>query len=105
MNSMKIKKFKKGDQVLVTAGKDKGKTGEVIRVINKRNAVVVKGANLYKRHRKATQNSQGGIITLERPLPTAKLMLVEEGKPVRAGFKRDKKGTVTRISKKTGKKL
>ena len=102
---MKIKKFKKGDQVIVTAGKDKGYSGEIVRVLNKKDAVVVKGANLYKRHRKPTQNTAGGVISLERPLSTAKIMLVEAGKPVRVGFKRDKKGSVERVSKKSGKKI
>jgi large subunit ribosomal protein L24 len=100
-----MKKFKKGDQVLVTAGKDKGKTGEILRVLSEKNAVIVKGANLYKKHRKATQNTPGGIISLERPLATAKVMLVEAGKPVRVGLRRDKTGKVERISKKTGKTL
>jgi len=101
----KIKKFRKGDQVIVTSGKDKGKTGEIIKVLSKKDAVVVKGANIYKRHRKATQNTPGGILSLERPLATAKVTLVESGKPVRAGFKRGKKGPSERISKKTGKKI
>lgn len=100
-----MNKFKKGDQVIVTAGKDKGKTGEILRVNKEDNTVVVKGANLYKRHRKATQNNAGGILSIERALATAKVMLVEGGKPVRVGFKRDAKGVVVRISKKTGKEL
>lgn len=100
-----MKKFKKGDQVLVTSGKDKGKTGEILRVIPGKDTVVVKGANLYKRHRKATQNTPGGIISLERPLSTAKIMVVEAGKPVRVGLKRDKKEGTVRVSKKTGKTL
>lgn len=97
-----MKKFKKGDQVLVTAGKDKGKTGEIIQILTKRDRVIVKGANLYKRHRKATQNSEGGIFAIERPLPTASISLIEGGKPVRVGLKRDKTG-LKRVSKKTGK--
>jgi len=99
-----MKKFKVGDQVLVTAGKDKGKSGEIVKVFNKDSRVLVKGINLYKRHRKPQNNQPGGIIDLERPLPTASIMLVEGGKPVRVGLKRAKDG-VTRISKSTGKKL
>jgi len=97
-----MKKFKVGDQVLVTAGKDKGRTGEISRILTKKDRVVVKGINLYKRHRKATQNSEGGIISLERPLPTASIALIEGGKPIRVGLKRDKTG-LKRVSKKTGK--
>lgn len=99
-----MKKFKLGDQVLVTAGKDKGKTGEITKILNKQDRVVVKGANIYKRHRKPTQNQAGGIIELERPLPTASVMLVEAGKPVRVGLKRTK-NKLTRVSKKTGKTI
>lgn len=100
----KIKKFKLGDQVLVTAGKDKGKSGEITRLLHSRDRVVVKGVNLYKRHRKPSGQSEGGIIELERPLPTAAIMLVEVGKPVRVGLKRTAKG-ITRVSKKSGKVL
>lgn len=89
---------------MVVAGKDKGKTGEIVRVLSDRDAVIVKGANLYKKHRKPTQDTPGGIISLERALSTAKIMLVEAGKPVRVGLKRQS-GSVTRVSKKTGKTI
>lgn len=99
-----MKKFKLGDQVLVTGGKDKGKSGEIVKVINAKSRVVVKGVNLYKRHRKSSGKESGGIVELERPLPTASIMLVEGGHPVRVGLKRTKAGIV-RLSKKTGKVL
>lgn len=99
-----MKKFKMGDQVLVTGGKDKGKSGEIIRIINSKDRVVVKGVNMYKKHRKATNDSQGGIMELERSLPTASIMLVEDGHPIRVGLKRTAKGVV-RVSKKTGKQI
>ncbi len=100
-----MKKFKKGDQVLVTGGKDKGKTGEIMQVFTKQDTVLVKGVNLYKRHRKATQNTPGGILSLERALPTAKIMLVEAGQGVRVGLKHSKDGKLERVSKKTGKTI
>ena len=75
-----MKKFKKGDNVLITSGKDKGKTGEIIRIIPKHDTVVVKGLNLYKRHVKPTQNTSGGIVSKERPLPTAKISKIEAKK-------------------------
>ena len=78
-----MKKFKKRDLVLVTAGKDKGKTGEIIRVFPKKDAVIVKGANMYKKHVKPTQNTEGGMVAKERPLSTGKISHVEGGKPVR----------------------
>ena len=71
-----MKKFKKGDSVRITSGKDKGKTGEIIRILPKKDSVIVKGLNLYKRHVKPTQNASGGIVTKERPLPTAKIAKV-----------------------------
>ncbi len=80
---MNMKKFKKGDTVLVTAGKDKGKTGEIMRVFPKKDSVIVAGANLYKKHVKPTQNTQGGVVSRERALSTGKISHVQDGKPVR----------------------
>jgi large subunit ribosomal protein L24 len=97
-----MKKFKKGDIVLVTGGKDKGKTGEITRVFPKKDTVIVKGANMYKKHVKPTQNTEGGMVAKERPLSTGKIMLTVEGKPVRVGLKLVKGKSSVRINKKTG---
>ncbi|PIS17845.1 50S ribosomal protein L24 [Candidatus Collierbacteria bacterium CG17_big_fil_post_rev_8_21_14_2_50_45_7] len=78
-----MKKFKKGDIVLVTAGKDKGKIGEITKVLPKSDAVVVKGANMYKKHVKPTQNTEGGMVSRERPLSTGKISHVQDGKQLR----------------------
>jgi large subunit ribosomal protein L24 len=78
-----MKKFKKGDVVLVTAGKDKGKTGEILKVLTKKDAVIVKGANMYKKHVKPTRDTQGGMVARERALSTGKVSHVENGKRVR----------------------
>lgn len=78
-----MKKFKKGDVVLVTGGKDKGKSGEILKVFPKKDSVIVKGANMYKKHVKPTQNTQGGMVSRERPLSTGKISHVENGKQVR----------------------
>lgn len=78
-----MKKFKKGDVVLVTGGKDKGKSGEIMRVFPKKDTVIVKGANMYKKHVKPTQNTQGGMVSKERPLSTGKISHVANGKQVR----------------------
>lgn len=99
-----MKKFKKGDIVLVTSGKDKGKTGEIMAVLPKKDAVIVKGANLYKKHVKPTQNTQGGVVSKERALSTGKIMLTVAGKPVRVGLKVEKSGLV-RINKSNGEKI
>ncbi len=99
-----MKKFKKGDVVLVTGGKDKGKSGEIMAVFPKRDSVIVKGANMYKKHVKPTQNTEGGMVSRERPLSTGKIMLTVAGKPVRVGLKVEKSGVV-RINKSTGGKI
>jgi large subunit ribosomal protein L24 len=78
-----MKKFKKGDMVLVTAGKDKGKSGKIMKVFPKKDAVIVEGANLYKKHVKPTQNTQGGMVSRERALSTGKISHVQDGKQVR----------------------
>lgn len=78
-----MKKFKKGDVVLVTAGKDKGKTGEIMQIFPKKDSVIVKGANLYKKHVKPTANTEGGIVSRERPLSTGKISHVQDGEQVR----------------------
>ncbi len=78
-----MKKFKKGDVVLVTGGKDKGKSGEILKVFPKKDTVIVKGANMYKKHVKPTGKLSGGIVSRERPLSTGKISHVENGKQVR----------------------
>lgn len=80
---MNMKKFKKGDVVLVTAGKDKGKSGKILKVFPKKDSVIVEGANMYKKHVKPTQNTQGGMVSKERALSTGKISHVKDGKPVR----------------------
>lgn len=99
----RMKKFKLGDQVIVTGGKDKGRTGEISRLLPP-DRVVIKGINLYKRHLKPRGQEPGGIKEQERPLPTANIMHVEDGKPIRVGLKRSAKLS-TRVSKKTGKTI
>lgn len=100
-----MKKFKVGDKVLVTSGKDKGKKSEITKILHQEDRVVVKGINIYKKHVKPTDNKPGGIMEIERPLPTSKIMVLgEDGKPTRVGFKSTKAGKY-RVSKKTGKKI
>lgn len=96
-------KFKVGDKVLVTGGKDKGIKSEIIRVIPKTGRVVVKGANQYTKHVKPIQGKAGEKVRLERPLPTAKIaVLNDKGIQDRIAFSVAKDGTKTRIFKKTG---
>lgn len=94
-------KFKTGDEVLVMAGKDKGKKGKVQKVLENEDKLIVSGVNLYKRHKKATRNQKSGIFEVTRPITTAKLQIVcpKCGKPTRVGFQQNGK-TKERICKK-----
>jgi large subunit ribosomal protein L24 len=103
-------KIKKGDDVVVVAGKNKGATGKVILVDPKRERVVVEGVNLVKRHSKETSQGprgakDGGIVTKEGPIHVSNVMLAEGGKPVRVGYRFDDDGTKVRISRRSGKDI
>jgi large subunit ribosomal protein L24 len=96
-------RIRKGDTVVVITGRDKGKTGEVIRVLPKENRAVVRGVNLVKRHQKQTARAQGGIVTKELPIHLSNIALTDEnGKPTRVGFKRNEDGVKVRFAKRTG---
>ena len=82
-------KFKKGDEIIVTIGKDKGKKGKIEKVFPKSQKVLVTGINLYKKHLKPQgQGKPGGIIDITKPLDTAKIALIclRCGKPTRVGY-------------------
>jgi large subunit ribosomal protein L24 len=97
-------KFKVNDQVLVTAGKDKGKQGKIVKVMPDRDAVVVEGANKYVKHIKPMGEREGQRVSVERPLPTAKIAIInDKGQPDRIGYQVSKSGVKTRVFKKTGK--
>lgn len=95
-------KLIKGDKVKVLLGKDKGREGEIVRVIPKNNEVIVKGLNLFKKHIKPTQNQKGSIIEKERPLLVSKVALVCQSckKITRVGLQIDAEGNKYRICKK-----
>ena len=98
-------KLKKGDNVVVLAGKDKGKKGEITRVLSKDNKAVVGGVNVAIRHTKQTQSSQGGRIAKELPIELSNLALVDgNGKPTRVGFRIDGDKKV-RFAKTTGEAI
>ncbi len=82
-------KIRKGDKVVVIAGKDKGKQGEVTRVIPSENRAVVGGINTAKRHTRQTATQEGGIINKDMPIQISNLALRDpkDGKPTRVGFK------------------
>jgi len=100
---MAASKIKKGDRVVVLCGKDKGRTGEVVRAMPKEGKVIVSGVNVHARHRKPTQQSpQGGIERKEAPLHISKVAIATaDGKPSRVRFEvRD--GKKVRVAAKTG---
>ncbi|NOZ42499.1 MAG: 50S ribosomal protein L24 [Alphaproteobacteria bacterium] len=97
-------KIRKGDQVIVLTGKDKGKTGEITRMIPATGRAVVHGINLVKRHTRQTQTEEGGIKTKEAPIHISNLALIDQksGKATRVGYKFDKDGTRIRFAKSSG---
>ena len=95
-------KLKKGDKVVVLAGKDKGKQGEISAVFPKDNKAVVDGINVAIRHQRQTQNSQGGRIPKAMPIDLSNLALLDKnGKATRVGF-REEDGKKVRFAKTTG---
>lgn len=97
-------KIKKGDSVVVLTGKDKGKTGEVLRVLPKANRAVVQGVNVAKRHVKPSATSQGGIQDREMSVDLSNLGVADpkDGKPTRVGFKKLEDGRKVRVAKRSG---
>ena len=95
-------KILKGDKVRIEIGKDKGREGQVIRSLPKKNEIVIKGLNLFKKHVKATQNQKGGIVEKERPISVCKVALIcpQCQKITRVGYQIDKTGEKYRICKK-----
>ena len=99
-----MQKIKKGDKVVVLAGKDKGRTGEVLRVMPKDDEALVRGVNVVVRHQRQTQSQEGGLIRKEAPIHLSNIAVADpkDGKtPTRVGFEvRD--GKKVRIAKRSG---
>jgi large subunit ribosomal protein L24 len=105
-------KIKKGDHVLVMAGKDKGATGVVIAAYPTRSKVVVEGVNMVKKNKKVTNPggrnaNEGGIVTQEAPIHVSNVQLVdpETKKPARVGYKINEDGTKVRVLRPSGKEI
>jgi len=102
-------KIKKGDTVVVIAGRDKGQEGKVIAAYPRQEKVLVEGVNRIKKHTKirTTQRGakSGGIVTQEAPIHISKIAYLEDGRPTRVGYKIDENGSKVRISRRTGKEL
>ncbi len=102
---MAAAKIKKGDNVVVLSGKDKGRTGTVLQVLPKDGKVVVEGVNVATRHRKPTQqNPQGGIERNPAPMAISKVAVAVDGKPTRVRFE-EKDGKKVRVAVKTGETI
>ena len=101
---VKKMRIKKGDQVMVITGKDKGKTGEVLRLIPKDNRALVQGVNMVKRHTRPTQASAGGILEKETFIQVSNLSQIDpkDNKPTRTGVKVLKDGRKVRFAKRSG---
>ncbi|MEQ1648353.1 MAG: 50S ribosomal protein L24 [Hyphomicrobiaceae bacterium] len=97
-------KIKKGDTVIVLAGRDKGKRGEVITVIPKEDRAIVRGVNMVRKHQKQTQTEQGGIISKEATIHLSNVALADpkDGKATRVGFKTLADGSKVRIARRSG---
>ena len=100
-------KIKKGDKVVVTTGRDKGKEGEVLRVLREDERVLVQGVNMVKRHTAPSQMSPGGIVEKEAPLHISNVAHIDpkSSKPTRTGYKIDKDGRKIRIAKRSGEAI
>ncbi len=96
-------KIKKGDQVVILSGEDKGKTGEVVKAMPKESKVVVQGINLVKRHQKPSQTTPGGIVTKEAPIDVSNVAIVDPktGKATKVGYK-EIDGKKVRVARKSG---
>ena len=100
-------KIKKGDKVVVLAGKDRGRSGEVLRVMPKESRAIVSGVNTIRKHQKQTQNQEAGIVTREAPIHLSNLAVADpkDGKATRVGFTVKEDGTKVRVAKRSGAEI
>ena len=96
--------IRKGDSVVVTTGRDKGKKGSVLKVFPKEERALVQGVNMVKRHQKQTAQQDGGVISKEAPVHLSNLALADpkDGKPTRVGFSILPDGRKVRVAKRSG---
>ncbi|MGV1014323.1 MAG: 50S ribosomal protein L24 [Methyloceanibacter sp.] len=97
-------KLRKGDHVVVMTGKDKGKKGEVLKVMPAENRAIVKGVAIVRRHQRQTGTQEGGIVSKEAPIHISNLAIEDpkDGKPTRIGYKFLKDGRKVRFAKRSG---
>jgi large subunit ribosomal protein L24 len=102
-----MNRIKKGDNVVVLTGKDKGRTGTVLEMITKTDRVLVQGINMVKRHTKQSQTNEGGIIAKEAAIHISNVALADpkDGKPTRVGIKTNDDGKKQRFAKRSGEMI
>ncbi len=101
---MSMAKIRKGDRVMVLSGRDKGKSGDVLKMEPAKSRAIVQGVNMVQRHQKQTASEEGGIKAKEAPINLSNLALLDpkDGKPTRVGFKILKDGRKVRFAKRSG---
>lgn len=97
-------KIRRGDRVFVRAGRDKGKTGDVLKVLPKEDRAIVQGVNMVRKHQRQTAQQEGGIVSKEAPIHLSNLALIDpkDNVPTRVGFRFLKDGRKVRFSKRSG---
>ncbi|MGI9481460.1 MAG: 50S ribosomal protein L24 [Hyphomicrobiales bacterium] len=97
-------RIRKGDKVVVLTGRDKGRSGEVLKVLPAEDRVIVQGINVAKRHQKQSQTQEGGIVSKELPVHMSNLAHEDpkDGKATRVGFKVLKDGNKVRVARRSG---
>jgi large subunit ribosomal protein L24 len=100
-------KIKKGDKIVVITGKDKGKTGEVLRVLPKDSRLVVQGVNMVKRHTRPAMGQPGGIVEKESTIHISNVAHIDpkSNKPTRVGYKELEGGRKVRVARRSGEVL
>ena len=103
-NQRKIKRIRKGDNVTIISGQDKGKSGSVLRVLQDDERLIVQGVNVVKRHMRASQTQAGGIVEKESTIHVSNVSLVDpdSGEPTRVGFRILEDGRKVRYAKRSG---
>ena len=99
-------KIKKGDKVVVITGRDKGKSGEIVKVLREENRVIVQGVNVAQRHQKQSMSQEGGIVQKELAIHVSNVALIDpkSDKPTRVGYKMDGERKI-RIARRSGEAL
>lgn len=100
--------IKKGDNVYILAGEDRGKTGRVLTMLPSKGRAIVEGVNIVTKATKpSAKHPQGGLVKMEAPIHLSNIALVDPktGKPTRVGFRKDEKGKTVRYSKKSGQEI